>query len=52
MLYVLDRGHGLQALAVKVALVADLQQALPVCQEIVAVVLWESCKDFQRVWEA
>jgi hypothetical protein len=39
-------------LAAKVALVAGLRQALPVCKDIVAVEavgLWESCKDFQRV---
>jgi hypothetical protein len=41
-------------LAAKVALVAGLRRPLPVCKDMVAVeavVMWESCKDFQGVRE-
>jgi hypothetical protein len=42
-------------LAVRVALIAGFRRALPVFSFMivvtVAVVMWESCRDFQGVWE-
>ena len=52
ILYVLDRGHGLQALAARVALVAGFRRALRVFRYMivvaVAVGMWESPQGYPR----